>query len=70
MNTQTNTDKRPTHAIYQVIGEDDNARWIRVGSAWKHRKDGKGLNLIFDSFPLIGHIAIREIDYSAKDAAA
>lgn len=59
----------PTHTIYQVIGEKDNARWIKVGSGWVHRKDGKGLNLIFDSYPIIGRTVIREIDYEAKSAS-
>lgn len=69
MTKQKTDDKRPTHAIYQVLGEGDNARWIRIGSAWEHRKDGKGMNLVFDSFPLVGHIAVRVIDYDTRKAA-
>ena len=70
MNKQSNNDKRPTHAIYQVLGEGDNARWVRVGSAWEHRRDGKGLNLVFDAYPVTGRTVIREIDYDAKKEAA
>ncbi len=57
---KTNT-KKPTHAIYQVIGDGDNAKWFRVGSAWMH-KDLKGANLKFDSFPLSGRTVLREIN--------
>ncbi len=60
MTKNTNETKRPTHAIYQVQGEKDKARWNRVGSAWPH-KDGKGMNLVFDAFPLNGRIQLREI---------
>lgn len=64
--TKTNETKRPpSHAIYTVIGDDDTARWVRVGAAWPNR-DGKGLNLIFDAYPVVGRIVLREIDYEAK----
>lgn len=59
MTKTTQTPKRPDHIIYQVIGEEDKARWIRVGSAWTNR-DGKGLNLVFDSYPVVGRIVVRE----------
>ncbi len=69
MSNNANTTNRPTHAIFQVIGEDDAARWIRVGSGWANR-DGKGLNLVFDSYPVIGRIVIREAEAKSKAAAA
>ncbi len=50
----------PTHAIFQVIGENDKARWIRVGAAWTNA-DGKGLTLRFDAYPVVGRTVIREI---------
>jgi len=59
--TKTNTNNKPTHAIYQVIGDDDKAKWFRVGSAWAH-KDLQGAGLKFDSFPLSGRIVVRVID--------
>ena len=31
--TKNNDTKRPTHVIWQVIGESAKARWIRVGAA-------------------------------------
>lgn len=55
-----NEPKRPTHVIWQVIGEGDKARWIRVGAAWTNR-DGKGFTLKFDAYPALGRTIIREI---------
>ena len=67
MTNETNSKRQPTHLIWQVIGENDKARWIRVGAAWTH-KDGKGLMLKFDAYPVVGHIAIREISEQVKSA--
>lgn len=63
--TKTAQPKRPTHAIYQVLGEKDNARWIRVGAGWTN-EDGKGFNLVFDAYPVTGRTVVREIDYEAQ----
>jgi hypothetical protein len=63
MSEQTNESKRPTHAIWQVVGEIEGkrkGRWQRVGSAWTH-KDNKGMRLVFDSFPMSGRTVIREV---------
>ena len=43
MSTNTNEANRPSHIIWQVIGEGDKSRWTRIGAAWPNR-DGKGLN--------------------------
>ena len=53
--------KRPSHIIWQVIGEGDKGHWTRVGAAWPNR-DGKGLNLKFDAFPLSGRTVVREAE--------
>jgi hypothetical protein len=50
----------PTHIIWQVIGEARKARWIRVGAGWTNR-DGKGMNLMFDAYPMVGRTVIREV---------
>lgn len=68
MTKNTQAPKRPSHALYQVIGDDDKARWIRVGAAWPNR-DGKGLNLVFDAYPVVGRTVLREIDYEAQAEA-
>ena len=60
MSTKSNDTNRPTHAIWQVNGEGDKARWTRVGAAWLH-KDTKGANLKFDAFPMTGRVVVREI---------
>lgn len=57
----SNTDKttnRPTHAIWQVIGEGDKAHWTRIGAGWANR-DGKGLSLKFDAYPVAGRTVVR-----------
>lgn len=60
MSKKPKESNRPTHAIWQVSGDGEKARWNRVGSAWMH-KDAKGANLIFDSIPLSGRVVVREI---------
>ncbi|MGE3227885.1 MAG: hypothetical protein AB7J30_00400 [Hyphomicrobium sp.] len=60
MSKNSSNSNRPTHAIWQVNGEGDKARWTRIGAAWMH-KDVKGANLKFESFPLMGRIVVREI---------
>ena len=67
MSKKSNETNRPTHAIWQVQGEGDKARWNRVGAAWMH-KDLKGANLKFDSIPLSGRVVVREI--TEQDNAA
>lgn len=58
MSNKTNN-KRPTHAIYQVVGDGDQARWLRVGAAWSNR-DNKGFTLKFDAYPIVGRTVLRE----------
>lgn len=58
MATQNST--RPTHRLYVVKGEGENAHWTAIGAAWANR-DGKGFSLDLDAVPLGGRIAMREI---------
>lgn len=69
MSEATNNSKRPTHAIWQIVGEKENKKgyWNRVGSAWMN-KDLRGMRLVFDSFPMSGKIVVREI--AEQDATA
>lgn len=56
INTKSN---RPSHTLFNVIGEGDDANWTRIGAAWAH-KDGKGLNLDLDMIPMkTGRFVIR-----------
>lgn len=57
--TKDNNAKRPTHVIWQVIGEGEKARWMQIGAAWANR-DGKGLSLKFDAYPVAGRTVVRE----------
>lgn len=58
--------ERPSHRIYVVEGEGENAFWHRAGSAWAH-KDAKGFNLqVPAGMALSGRIVLRE--YSEEDA--
>jgi hypothetical protein len=52
-------------AVKEVAeGEDPDAFWTRVGSAWPH-KDGKGLNLVLSALPINGRLVLRE--YTPED---
>jgi hypothetical protein len=52
--------RKPTHVIYQVIGESDKAKWVRVGAGWSN-KDGRGLSLKFDAYPVSGRTVVRVV---------
>ena len=48
-------------------GDDNDAFWTRVGSAWLH-KDGKGLNVVLSALPVGGRLVLRE--YTPQDEKA
>lgn len=50
---------RPTHAVYVVEGEGENAYWTKIGSAWSH-SDGDGFNIQLTALPLTGRIVVRK----------
>ena len=53
--------RQPSHRAYSVIkreGQDDY--WLNLGLAFPH-KDGSGLNIMLQAFPLDGKIVLREI---------
>ena len=59
--------RRPTHRAYTVIkreGQDDF--WLNLGLVFAH-KDGKGLNIMLQAFPLDGKIVCREITDEAPE---
>jgi hypothetical protein len=59
--------QRPTHEIFVVAGDDQNARWLRVGAAFANR-DGKGFNLTLDAFPSRdGRLVMREPQNKSAD---
>lgn len=49
---------QPSHKVFTVEGEGDDAFWTRIGSAWPH-KDGKGYNVTLSALPVNGRIVLR-----------
>ena len=54
--------QKPTHKVFVVEdrgeGEEGDAFWTRVGSAWAH-KDGKGFNVVLSALPVNGRLVLR-----------
>ncbi|MDQ0314911.1 hypothetical protein [Amorphus orientalis] len=66
---RTNAPKGPTHEVFHVVGEKENARWTKIGVGWQH-SDTDGLNLVINYSPLIaGRTVVRKIK-AQKEAAA
>jgi CHC2-type zinc finger protein len=63
---------KPSHKVFVVEdraggGDDNEAFWTRIGSAWPH-KDGKGLNIMLSALPTNSRLVLRE--YTEKDEKA
>lgn len=57
--TNTNrTANAPSHRLFNVAGDGDNARWTDIGVAWA-TKDGKAFTLALNAMPLNGRIVMR-----------
>lgn len=56
----TENKNRPSHGVYIVEGEGDNAYWTKVGAAWPH-KDGDGFNIQLTALPIDGRVSIRKL---------
>jgi len=56
----SNKSKKPTHTIFQVIGEKDKAHWTKIGAGWAN-EDGKGINVVFNAYPTVGRVVVREV---------
>lgn len=54
----------PSHRLFNVTGDGDNARWTDIGVAWA-TKDGKGYTLTLNAIPVNGRIVMRIAE--AKD---
>ncbi len=61
--------QKPTHKVFVVEergeGDDADAFWTRVGSAWQH-KDGKGYNVVLSALPVNGRLVLREFNDDDK----
>ena len=51
------TKNRPSHRLFNVTGDGDNARWTDIGVAWP-TKDGKGFTLALNVVPLNGRVVM------------
>jgi hypothetical protein len=51
--------KRPSHGVFVVEGEGDNAFWTKIGAAWAH-EEGKGFNVNLTCLPFGGRLVVRE----------
>jgi hypothetical protein len=51
---------KPTHRLYNVIGEGKTAFWREIGAAWANQDD-KGFSLSCEAVPLTGRIVMRAI---------
>lgn len=59
---------RPSHAVYVVEGEGENAFWTKIGAAWMH-EDGEGYNIQLTAMPLSGRLVVRKPKPQAEEAA-
>ena len=52
------TINRPSHRLFNVIGDGDKSRWTDIGAAWP-TKDGKGFTLTLNQLPSKGRVIMR-----------
>lgn len=52
------TKNRPSHRLFNVTGDGDNARWTDIGVAWP-TKDEKGFTLVLNAIPVNRRIVMR-----------
>jgi hypothetical protein len=52
--------RKPTHRLYRVSGEGNDAIWTPIGAAWPN-KDGLGFSISYEAIPLSGRMVLREI---------
>lgn len=57
--TATTQNRAPTHSLYVVQGDGENARWTRIGAAWPNQ-DGKGFSMKLDAAPIGGRVVMRK----------
>lgn len=64
--TEDRERQQPSHKVYSVEGEGENAFWTRIGSAFPH-KDGKGLNVVLSAMPINPRIVLRAAEPEAAE---
>ena len=53
----TTVGSTPSHKVFTVEGEGDDAFWTRIGSAWPTK--GDGFNVVLSALPLNGRLVLR-----------
>lgn len=56
---ETAIKNRPSHTVYMVEGEGENAFWTKIGSAWAH-DDHDGFNIALAAVPVNGRLVLRK----------
>jgi len=49
--TTTSKPNRPSHEVFMVEGDKENADWTEIGVLWAHQKGG-GFNLVLKALPM------------------
>ncbi|WP_066703627.1 hypothetical protein [Sphingobium amiense] len=58
---QNRPGNQPSHRLYTVNGDGENARWTDIGVAFEIR-DRKGFTLCLNALPLNGRVVMRIAD--------
>lgn len=58
---------RPSHTLFMVEGEKDNAIWTEIGALWKHAQ-GDGFNLNLKAIPVAASARLVILPRKAKPA--
>jgi len=58
---------KPTHCLYNVTGDGDNASWTQIGAAWQHG-DKNGFNIVCNAMPIGGRMVMRLITDKSTEA--
>jgi len=70
MSNDTSPKSRPSHRIYSVTknGDDAKGKWTEIGAAWPH-KDGQGFHLKFTAMPIAGADVLLRVPTARKGGA-
>ena len=70
MTTVSPQSKRPTHEVFYVKGEAEQAIWMKVGAAWANR-DGEGYSIVLEMMPIgVGRLMMRKYKPKPEQAPA
>jgi hypothetical protein len=57
---------RPSHTLFMVEGEKDDAVWTEIGALWAHQK-GNGFNLSLKALPMARDARLVILPRKAKE---